>query len=329
MPVKITIIGLGQIGASMGLALAAHKDKVVTTGHDKEFSVEGRAKKLGAVDQTSHNLPNAVENADLVVLALPLTEIRDTFHYIAQDLRKDAVVVDTSPVKAQVAKWAQELLPESAHYVGIVPAIGAKYLAMTETGLDSARADLFSKGIFLLSAPPGTPGEAVKLVSDFVELLGSTAILTDFVESDGLMASTHLLPQLLSAALLNATIGQPGWNDLRKTAGRNYFTATSTLTDSDGAEALGMASVHDRENVVRALNAVITSLIDLRDDLEGNEDAFRKRLDSARNGRVNWILERGKADWTKMPDDNFEKPSLMETLLGSKLGKMGRAKDRG
>lgn len=329
MPVKITIIGLGQIGASMGLALAAHKDKVVTTGHDKEYSVEGRAKKLGAVDQTSHNLPNAVENADLVVLALPLTEIRDTFHYIAQDLRKDAVVVDTSPVKAQVAKWAQELLPESAHYVGIVPAIGAKYLAMTETGLDSARADLFSKGIFLLSAPPGTPGEAVKLVSDFVELLGSTAILTDFVESDGLMASTHLLPQLLSAALLNATIGQPGWNDLRKTASRNYFTATSTLTDSDGAEALGMASVHDRENVVRALNAVITSLIDLRDDLEGNEDAFRKRLDSARNGRVNWILERGKADWTKMPDDNFEKPSLMETLLGSKLGKMGRAKDRG
>ncbi|MCK6582618.1 MAG: prephenate dehydrogenase/arogenate dehydrogenase family protein [Anaerolineales bacterium] len=329
MPVKITIIGLGQIGASMGLALAAHKDKVVTTGHDKEYSVEGRAKKLGAVDQTSHNLPNAVENADLVVLALPLTEIRDTFHYIAQDLRKDAVVVDTSPVKAQVAKWAQELLPESAHYVGIVPAIGAKYLAMTETGLDSARVDLFSKGIFLLSAPPGTPGEAVKLVSDFVELLGSTAILTDFVESDGLMASTHLLPQLLSAALLNATIGQPGWNDLRKTASRNYFTATSTLTDSDGAEALGMASVHDRENVVRALNAVITSLIDLRDDLEGNEDAFRKRLDSARNGRVNWILERGKADWTKMPDDNFEKPSLMETLLGSKLGKMGRAKDRG
>lgn len=329
MPVKITIIGLGQIGASMGLALAVHKDKVVTTGHDKEYSVEGRAKKLGAVDQTSHNLPNAVENADLVVLALPLTEIRDTFHYIAQDLRKDAVVVDTSPVKAQVAKWAQELLPESAHYVGIVPAIGAKYLAMTETGLDSARVDLFSKGIFLLSAPPGTPGEAVKLVSDFVELLGSIAILTDFVESDGLMASTHLLPQLLSAALLNATIGQPGWNDLRKTAGRNYFTATSTLTDSDGAEALGMASVHDRENVVRALNAVITSLIDLRDDLEGNEDAFRKRLDSARNGRVNWILERGKADWTKMPDDNFEKPSLMETLLGSKLGKMGRAKDRG
>ncbi|MCC6984915.1 MAG: hypothetical protein IT309_00665, partial [Anaerolineales bacterium] len=63
MPVKITIIGLGQIGASVGLALAAHKDKVVTTGHDKEIGNEQRAKKLGAVDQTNHNLPASVENA--------------------------------------------------------------------------------------------------------------------------------------------------------------------------------------------------------------------------------------------------------------------------
>ena len=39
MPVQITIIGLGQIGASIGLALAAHKDKVTTVGHDKEFSI--------------------------------------------------------------------------------------------------------------------------------------------------------------------------------------------------------------------------------------------------------------------------------------------------
>jgi prephenate dehydrogenase len=324
MPVKITIIGLGQIGASMGLALAAHKDKVVTTGHDKEYGIEQRAKKLGAVDQTSHNLPNAVENADLVILALPVNEIRDTFHYIAQDLRKDAVVVDTSPVKAEVVKWARELLPETAHYVGIVPAIGAKHLAMTETALDSARADLFSKGIFLVSAPPGTPGEAVKLVSDFIDLLSSTPVLTDFVESDGLMTTSHLLPQLISAAMMDATVGKPGWSDLRKMAGRNFFAATAALADSDGPEALGMASIHNRENTVRALNNFINTLIDLRDDLESDEDSFRKRLTAALNNRINWLTERNKAEWTKLPDDKIERPSLMETLLGSKLGRIGR-----
>ena len=327
MPVKITIIGLGQIGASVGLALAAHKDKVVTTGHDKEIGNEQRAKKLGAVDQTNHNLPASVENADLVLLALPISEIRDTFRYIAQDLRKDAVVVDTSPVKAEVVKWAREFLPETAHYVGIAPAIGAKHLAGTETGLDSARADLFTKGVFLVSTPPGVPGEAVKLVSDLIDLLGATPVLTDFVESDGLMTSVHLLPQLISAALLNATIGQPGWSDLRKTASRNFYAATAALADSDGVEALGLASIHNRENTVRSLNNFINALIDLRDDLEENEDSFRKRLSSALNGRINWLLERNKAEWTQMPDEKVERPSMMETLLGSKLGKMGRPKD--
>jgi prephenate dehydrogenase len=327
MPVKITIIGLGQIGASVGLALAAHKDKIVTTGHDKEVGVEARAKKLGAVDQTSHNLPAAVEGADLVILALPVTEIRDTFRYIAQDLRKDAVVVDTAPVKAEVVKWAREFLPESAHYVGIVPAISAKNLSGTETALDSARADLFAKGIFLVSTPPGIPGEAVKLVSDLIDLLGATPVLTDFAESDGLMTSVHLLPQLISAALLNSTIGQPGWNDLRKTASRNFYAATSALADSDGAEALGMASIQSRENTIRVMNNFINALIDLRDDLESDEASFRKRLSSALNGRINWLLERNKAEWTRMPDDKIERPSMMETLLGSKLGKMGRPKD--
>lgn len=327
MPVKITIIGLGQIGASVGLALAAHKDKVVTTGHDKEIGNEQRAKKLGAVDQTNHNLPASVENADLVILAVPVSEIRDTFRYIAQDLRKDAVVVDTSPVKAEVVKWAREFLPETAHYVGIAPAIGAKHLAGTETGLDSARADLFTKGVFLVSTPPGIPGEAVKLVSDFIDLLGATPVLTDFVESDGLMTSVHLLPQLISAALLNATIGQPGWSDLRKTASRNFYAATAALADSDGVEALGMATIHNRENTIRSLNNFINALIDLRDDLEENEDSFRKRLSSALNGRINWLLERNKAEWTQMPDEKVERPSMMETLLGSKLGKMGRPKD--
>lgn len=327
MAVKITIIGLGQIGASIGLSLAAHKDKIHTVGHDKEYGLEQRAKKMGAVDETNHNLPGSVENADIVILALPAAEIRNTFGYITQDLRKDVVVVDTSPIKAEVVKWAQDILPRNAHYVGIVPAINPKYLHMTETGLDSAKADLFTKGVFLLSAPSGTPGEAVKLVSDLVELLGATIVLTDFIESDGLMTSIHVLPQLVSAALLNATIDQSGWNDVRKMASRAYYSVTSALTDSDGSDSLGISATHNRENVIRSLNAVITALIDLRDDLEDDEAMFRKHLDKAHKGRLNWLLERAKADWTQMPDDKVDRPSLMETLLGSKIGRMGKPKD--
>ena len=328
MPVKIAIIGLGQIGASMGLALAAHKDKVTVIGHDKDYSVEQRSKKLGIVDATEHNLPMLVEQADLVILALPVDQIRETFGFIAQDLKKDAVIVDTSPVKTEVVKWAKELLPESAYYVGIVPAIASAHLNLIETGLDSAKPDLFKKSIFLLSAPYGTPGEAVKLVSDFVGLLGASAMMTDVIESDGLMASAHILSQLVSVALLNATVSQPGWQEVRKVASQGYFAATSGLFENN-SEALAMLSMQDRENVIRTLNALMNALLDLREDLE-NEDfeALTNHISSAQNGRTNWLAERNKADWTQLPGGNVEKVSIMETVLGSKLGKMGKPKDK-
>ena len=329
MPVKITIIGLGQIGASIGLALAAHKDRVVTTGHDKEYSVEQRAKKLGVVNETNHNLPSSVENADLVILALPLNEIRETLGHIAQDLRQDVVVVETAPVKAEVTKWVKEILPETAHYVGVVPAIGPAYLDVTASGLDSAKADLFERGIFLLSALSGTSGEAVKLVTDFVKLLGSTSILTDVVESDGLMASSYILPRLASVALLNGTMSQPGWNEVKKSASRGYFAATSALLDNS-LEGLAMLAEHNRANTIHSLNVMINSLLDLRDDLENEDHAsFVKRLKSAKEGRESWLVEREKADWSRIPGEEIEKPSFMESLFGSKLGKLGKDKGKG
>lgn len=324
MPIQITIIGLGQIGASIGLALSAHKDKLTTLGHDKDFSVEQRAKKLGAVAATNHNLPGSVEQADLVFLAIPVHQMRETFGYIAQDLKKDAVVVDLSPIKTEVAKWAKELLPATSHYIGLAPAIGAGYLDAAGTGLDSARADLFSKGVFLLSSAPGVPGSAVKLVSDVIGLLGASTLLTDFTESDGLMTSAHLLPELLSVSLLNATIDQPGWQEVRKVAGRAYYQASSAVDLAD-SESLSVLALQDRQNLIRSLNGIVTSLMDLLDDLDSeNKEALMKRIESAQKGREQWLHERGKADWAHIPGERVEKISLVESLLGSKLGKMGK-----
>ena len=322
MPVQITIIGLGQIGASLGMALAAHKDKVSTVGHDKEFSIERLAQKNGVVDKTNHNLPSSVEDANLVVLALPVHQVRETLGHIAQDLKKDTVVVDTTPIKAEVTKWAQEILPDGVHYVGLVPAIGSNYLHETKTGLDSAKADLFSKSIFLLSAPHGTPGEAIQLVSGLVSLTGGSVMITDIIESDGLMASAHLLPQLVSASLLNATMGQPGWRETRKVASRAYFAATSAMTGQDDTEALQMLTLQDRENVIHSLNAMITALVDLRDDIEdGNEDALQDRLKAAQDGRKNWLNERFTANWMEMKREIVEKTSIKERLLGTMFSK--------
>jgi prephenate dehydrogenase len=317
MTVQITIVGLGQIGASAGLALAEHKSLLHRVGHDKEPEVAKKAQKMDAVDDIKFNLPSAVREAKIVLLSLPVNEMRATLETIALDLPEGAVVMDTAPVKEAVAKWAQEILPEGRYYIGLVPAINPLYLHRTELGVEAANADLFKDGLISLNALPGAPEEAVKLASDLIHLLGATPLYGDMVETDGLMTSTHLVPQLLAVALLNAIVDQPGWNDARKLAGRPFATLTSAVADQDGFEALTEAALLNQKNVTRVLDGVIGVLGGLRQDIaDGNREGVSERIEQAVAGRERWLNERLAGDWLEREKPNLsELPSIWERMF--------------
>ncbi len=328
MPVQITIIGLGQIGSSMGLSLAAHKDAILRVGHDKKIDIEREALKKGAFDKVEHHLPTAVKDARLVILAIPFSQVRETFEFIAPDLKPGTVVLDTSPIKSNVAKSAKELLPEGCSYVGLVPALSPESLHNLQFGLDAAKPDLFTNSLFLVDTPPGTSEEAMVLAMDFVRLLGAEPLLTDIIESDGLMATTHLLPQLVAAALLNATVDQPGWQEARKVAGRAYAAVTAGLAYQDEIDSLRLSVLHNRENVVRSLDAAIATLRGLRDDIDkGDDDGVAARLESALAGRQRWLSERVAGDWkNEMRSEALDMPSFSERLFGGMFVKKNNKK---
>ncbi len=72
------------------------------------------------------------------------------------------------------------------------------------------------------------------------------------------MTSTMILPQILAATLLNATVDQPGWREGRKVAGRAYADASGPVLHLDGSQSLKTSIVSNRENVVRVLdNALV------------------------------------------------------------------------
>jgi prephenate dehydrogenase len=328
MPVQITIIGLGQIGASMGLALAAHKDGILRVGHDKKPDVEREALQKGVADKMEHNLPKAVRDAKLVVLCIPVSQVRETLKFIAPDLKEGTLVLDTTPIKADVQKWAKEILPEGCYYVGLVPAINPEALHDFQIGLTAAQPDLFSNGLFLINAPYGTPESAVITAIDFVRLLGADALLADPIESDGFMSTTHLLPQLVAASLLNATIDQPGWQDARKVAGRAYATVTAGLAYQDEIDSLRLSALHNKVSVVHALDVTIAALRGLRDDIEsGNDDGIALRLESALQGRKRWLSERMSAEWSSpLQTESRDAPSFSERLFGGMFTKKPRGK---
>ena len=297
MTVQLTIVGLGQIGTSAGLALAGYTNRVTRFGHDREPNIAKRAQEMGAVDKIFFNLPAAVENADIILLALPIDQIRDTLQVISPCLQENAVVMDTSLGKSAVAEWAKEFLPPDRHYVGLIPAINPLYLHEVENNIHAAHADLFTKALMAIIAPRGTVGAAIKLATDLSSMLGATPFFIDLTEADSMTTSLQVLPQLTAAAIANLNMDQPGWDDARKLAGRAYFAATA-LVDLSEEGALVETVFQNREHVVRVLNELITSLEELRDDVADQErDNLTYWLEQARLGRSKWLRERNAGDW--------------------------------
>ncbi|HMB25734.1 MAG TPA: prephenate dehydrogenase, partial [Anaerolineales bacterium] len=318
MSVQITIVGLGQIGSSIGLALKAHGVDVHLVGHDKDPQAAKESQKLGAVDDVKYNLPASIREAQVVILALPLAAIHETLEVIAPDLREGAVILDTAPAKATVAAWTLELLPVRRFYVGLTPAINPDYLHGTEFGVKAARADLFEKGVMVVNAPSGTPGNVFNLAMEFVTLLGAVPLLMDTAETDGVFSAMHILPQLAAVALLDATVSQPGWLEARKLGGRPYATVTAGAAYHDDALSLGESALENRENIVRLLNTYISALIGLRDEIDASDrTALKERLQEAWQGRVRWLDERAEAEWLKGAGQSIEVPSFEERFFGS------------
>ena len=309
MSTQITIIGLGQIGASIGMALKGNKN-IKRVGCDKDAAVAKAAQSLEVVDEIK-DLPAAVKEASIVVLCLPLSEIRETLRRIGPWLVDNALVMDTTPIKGGVIQWARESIPIGRFYVGLVPGIHPNYIASLEYGLNAAEPDLFRKGIFAVDVPPNTPEEIVNRACDFCHLLGAKPMLTDLLESDGLMTSAHVLPQLAAAALLNATIGQPGWQEARKLAGRPFAGVTSGMAYHDDARSLSEAVLANRTSTVHALDTLMATLKGMRDDIEqGNAEGIAEQLNDAVKDREAWLDEHEEAQWLKEGGDQEEMPSF-------------------
>lgn len=325
MPIQITILGLGQIGTSIGLALAEKKDTITRVGNDREPGVAKQAQRLGAVDKVQLNLPNAVRNADVVILSTPVDEIRHILEAIQLDLKEGCVVIDTSPVKIGVAAWVQELLPKGVHFVTMTPTLNPIYLEETAVGVEAAHADLFKNSLMVITSPPGIDADALKLAADLATLLGGTPFFADPYEVDGLLAAVGLLPRLMAAALVESTTSQPGWNEARKLASRVYAQVSHPLLELDEVDYYGQAALLNKDNVVRMLDEVIQSLRELRSAIATEDEAaLKERIGKAIKARNLWLEQRYKSDWDRAPAQAM--PTAGE-MLGSLVG-LGKKREK-
>ncbi len=282
---RITIVGLGLIGGSLGLAIkAAGLTGVEIVGHDRARDAANKARKMGAVDRAEHNLPRAVHGAGMVVIATPVLAVREVMAQIASDLPQGCVVTDTGSTKERILDWAAELLPPSVSFVGGHPMAGKE-----TQGIDNAEADLFRDRAYCLCPSVDAHEDAVHAVVGLVRLVGAEPLFLDPKEHDQYAAAVSHLPLMLSASLFTLLRASPAWNDLAPMASSGFRDVTR-LASGDPQMAHDIF-LTNRDAAVHWLDRLIEELGRYRDLLEGDSEELLETFARARIDRDSFLAE--------------------------------------
>jgi prephenate dehydrogenase len=311
---RITIIGLGLTGASIGAALQREPLGFEIVGHDREPELAAAAKKMGAVQRTEWNLHNACNQASLVIATVPLDEMPELIEQIHEDLSEGAVIFCISDVMQPMLDFAQRALPAHIHFI-----VGHPIYTGMGTLLDP-RADLFEGIQFCVGADVETEPGALELVNNLISRIGATPLYVDVAEHDGIIALVDHLPRLIGAALMYASSATPSWRDSKKLAGRQF--AQSTDIGPNGKE-LARTLFSNRENILRSLGQ-LEDLLKSWQQILANEDeeSLRTLLTTAAEERVRWERQAQLKDWNRVVE--FEKEDqpgmLRQMFFGGLMG---------
>ncbi|MCC7365544.1 MAG: prephenate dehydrogenase/arogenate dehydrogenase family protein [Dehalococcoidia bacterium] len=259
---RVAIIGTGLIGASIGLGLAARKDRQFEiVGLDRDRMHAKEAKKTGAVDRDVSSLEEAVEGAGLIVLAVPVMGARRILEEITPFLSPGAIITDTCSTKADILRWAAEFLPETVHFVGGHPMAGKE-----KSGPGAASADLFRNATWAVTPSPRASEQAVGVVLGLVDTLGAVPLYIDPQEHDTYAAAVSHLPILLSVALFRMVRDSQGWEDASLLSGPAFRDLTR-LASGDAVMSRDIMATN-REAVMHWLGRFENELATIRKALE-------------------------------------------------------------
>ena len=193
---RIAIIGLGLLGGSVGLAVREFLPAATTTGYDADPATRQRARERGLVAAVCESAAEAVREADLVVLCVPVGAMAAAAAELVGALRADAVISDVGSSKQSVATALEAALPGQT----IIP---AHPVAGTErSGPDAGFAALFQHRWCIITPPDGADPAKVAALTQFWEALGARVELMSAAHHDLVLAVTSHLPHLIAYTIV-------------------------------------------------------------------------------------------------------------------------------
>jgi prephenate dehydrogenase len=289
---KVTIVGVGLLGGSLGLALKKRKLAREVAGFVRRPASLKDCERAGAVDHATLDLLAAVSNADLVILCTPLGQMKPLVKQMLPALKRGAIVTDVGSVKTSVVRELETLVSKAGgHFVGSHPMAGAE-----RTGVAWARVNLYEGAACVVTPTRRTNKKALRKVEAFWKSVGGRVLRLTPEKHDVLVSRSSHLPHVVAATLARYIL-DPAQPEQIAALCANGFRDTTRIA-SGSPEMWRDIAMANRTQLRVALDEFVRELQKVQALLRGRHTQwpFRK-ADAARLERSFVTAKQRRDDW--------------------------------
>jgi len=278
----VSIVGVGLIGASLGLALKGAGVVREVIGVGRSSANLDQAKKMGAIDRVA-DLADAVQSSQWIVLCVPVAQMRAIFTQLEPHLGSNTLITDAGSTKSDVILAAKEVLGKKVcQFIPAHPIAGG-----AQHGAAAARADLFQGKQTIICQLQENSAADVALVEEFWKVLGSNIKRISAVQHDAIYAAVSHLPHILSYALMASVLNSEDAEQKLGHAGAGFRDFTRIAASSP--EMWRDICIANKQAILKELDQYLSVTGRLREmiakeDAAGLEKVFQK----ASQARQKW-----------------------------------------
>jgi prephenate dehydrogenase len=270
---KVFIIGLGLIGGSLGRAIR-HGHDVLLTGYDVNQAALETAMELGVIDEIEPSIESGAKDADLILLASPVSAVLTTLETLGNvDMKKDVLITDCASAKRLVCEKAKSVFGDRYRFVGGHPMAGSH-----KNGVSASKGDLFENAFYFITPNDNTLEKSVYELKEWLKGTRAKFLTIDPKAHDDIVGVLSHFPHIVAAALVHHLKGfnDEGLNISQFAAGG--FKDITRIASSDPTLWQDIV-LHNREvllELFQSWDEVMSSVRDqlLHADIDGIEQFF-------------------------------------------------------
>ena len=279
---KITIVGVGLIGGSLAKALKEKNLAKTVFGYGRDRSRLEEAKKSNIIDDYSTQIEEAINHADIIVIATPVGTFRNIFNEVKPLIANDVIISDVGSTKTNIVDIAKEILGDKSQcFVPAHPIAGKE-----KSGFEASDGNLYIGKKVIITPIEDNSSESIQVIESMWKNVGAEVDFMSPQSHDDLLGMTSHLPHMLAFSLVNYLVDQ---NPSASIYAGGGFKDFSRIASGDAVMWRDIC-LQNKDKIITHLRGYQSTVEELIDAIDQEErDKLELLFATAKKTRDSWI----------------------------------------